>query len=124
SHLQPGGIFAASLPSPYDLVSMGDSQEAGAEDTFIHPQSGNPVEVSSSWETHGDQVTIYWHYDHLQPDGQVNRTTHRITHQLDPAEAYIKEMVTAGFDVETFGDFTGSAFDEDSSYLILKGKKR
>lgn len=124
AHLQPGGTFAASLPSPYDLISMGDSEEAGAEDTFIHPHSGNPVEVSSSWQTQGNRVTIYWHYDHLQPDGTVNRTTHSITHQLDQVEAYIEEMEAAGFDVETFGDFAGSGFDEDSSYLILQGRKR
>lgn len=124
AHLQPGGIFAASLPSPYDLIAMGDSEEAGAEDTFIHPESGNPVEVSSSWQSKGNQVTIYWHYDHLQPDGTVNRTTHSITHQLDQADLYIKEMEACGFEVQTFGDFAGSPFDEEASYLILQGRLR
>lgn len=124
AHLKPGGVFAASLPSPYDLIAMGDSEEAGAEDTFLHPQTGYPVEVSSSWETTGGQVTIYWHYDHLHPDGKVVRTTHSITHQLDPVETYIQEMEASGFEVKTYGNFAQSPFDEDASYLILAGRKK
>lgn len=123
AHLQPGGVFAASLPSPHDLIAMGESEESGAEDTFIHPHTGNPVEVSSSWQTAGSAVTIYWHYDHLQPDGNVLRTTHSITHQLDPVETYLQEMKAIGFEVHTYGDFAQSPFDEESSYLVLEGHK-
>lgn len=123
SHLPTGGIFATSLPSPYDLIAMGDSEEAGPEDTFLHPQSGFPVEVSSSWQTSGNTVTIFWHYDHLQPDGKALRTTHSITHQLDPVDNYIEEMAASGFEVTSYGDFAQSPFDEESSYLILEGRK-
>jgi hypothetical protein len=119
-----GGIFAASLPSPDDLIAMGDSGEEGPEETFTHPETGNPVQVSSSWQTRDNEVTIYWHYDHLHPTGQVTRTTNSTTHQLDPTEKYLEELQTNGFEVHTFGDFTRDAFTPDSSTLILEARKR
>lgn len=122
-HLQEGGIFATSLPNPYDLIEMGDSAEAGPEETFTHPSSGNPVQVSSSWKSTPNNVTIYWHYDQLLPDGQVNRTTHSTTHFLDPAESYIQEMQAQGFRVETDGEFNGTPYSKETDFLILKGYK-
>lgn len=123
AHLIPGGIFAASLPSPNDLIAMGDSDEEGPEETFLHPVTGNPVQVSSSWQTDKNQVTIFWHYDHMRPDGQTTRTTHSTTHQLDPTERYVEELKAHGFELKTFGDFAQRRFTEDSSNLILEAKK-
>ena len=123
-HLPLGGIFAASLPSPEDLIAMGDSGEEGPEETFTHPETGNPVQVSSSWQTRENQVTIYWHYDHLHPNGKTTRTTHSTTHQLDPTEKYLEELQRHGFEVHTFGDFTRSTFTPDSSTLVLEARKR
>jgi SAM-dependent methyltransferase len=122
-HLRKGGLFAASLPNPYDLNEMGDSDEAGPEEFFTHPQTGDPIQVSSSWKTGQDTVTIYWHYDHLLPDGQVQRTTHHTTHYLDPASRYIQEMEAQGFTVQAEGEFDGTPFSEDTDFLILKGFK-
>ena len=122
SHLKPGGIFTVSLPNPADLISMGDSLEAGAEDHFLHPESGAPVQVSSSWQTVENTVTIYWHYDHLQPDGQVRRTTHHTTHQRDPVEMYLEEFSRAGFDLATLGEYDGSPYHPETDFLILRGQ--
>jgi SAM-dependent methyltransferase len=122
-HLVAGGIFATSLPNPYDLIGMGDSDEAGPEETFTLPSSGNPVQVSSSWKSTSSKVTIYWHYDQLLPDGLVNRTTHSTTHFLDPAKSYIQEMQEQGFTVETDGEFNGTPFTKETDFLILRGYK-
>jgi SAM-dependent methyltransferase len=122
-HLLGGGLFATSLPNPYDLIEMGDSEEGGPEETFFHPETGNPIQVSSSWQTRQNQVTIDWHYDQLHSDGQVNRTTHSTRHFLDPADSYIQEMKNQGFTVLTDGDFIGNPFSEETDFLILRGYK-
>ena len=122
-HLLEGGVFCTSLPNPLDLIQMGDSEEAGPEEFFSHPQTGEPVQVSSSWQTHQKSVTIHWHYDHLLPDGQVQRTTHQTSHVLEPAESYIQEMQAQGFRVHTDGEFDGRAYAEGTDFLILKAVK-
>ncbi len=122
-HLLTGGVFAASLPNPLDLIEMGNSEEAGPEETFFDPTTGDPVQVSSSWQTLNNQVTIYWHYDHLRPDGQVHRTTHSTTHFRDPAETYIQEILDQGFDVLTDGEYNGTPYSEETDLLILRASK-
>ena len=122
-HLEPGGVFAASLPNPYDLLQMGDSEEDGPEETFFHPETGDPVQVSSSWRTMDEKVFIDWHYDHLLPDGQVKRTTHSTSHWLDPVEVYLQEMQHKGFNVSTDGEFNGAPFSKETDLLILRAYK-
>lgn len=123
-HLLPGGLFAASLPNPLDLIEMGDSSEIGPEESFFDPETGDPVQVSSSWQTNQDTVTIFWHYDQLYPDGQVDRTTHSTTHFRDPAETYIREMQDQGFEVQTDGEYHGAPYGEDTDLLILRAYKK
>jgi SAM-dependent methyltransferase len=122
-HLTPGGIFAFSLPNPADLIEMGNSDEAGIEESFILPDTQTPVQVSSSWETVENTVTIYWHYDQLLADGRVKRTTHLITHQLDPVETYLEETKAAGFILETFGEFDRTPYHPEADFLIVEAKK-
>ncbi len=123
SHLTTGGQFVASLPNPADLIGMGDSEEADPEEHFPHSEDGAPVEVSSSWQTIDQTVTIYWHYDHLQPDGQVERTTHQTTHRLDPVDLYLEELAQAGFSVEALGEFDGTPYHPEADFLILECRK-
>jgi hypothetical protein len=87
-HLAPGGIFAASLPNPLRLASLPARGPAEVEETFPHPRTGNPVQVSSAWQRRKDAFTLTWHYDHLLPDGQVERQTVETCHSLQPLEAY------------------------------------
>ncbi|MBN2045780.1 MAG: class I SAM-dependent methyltransferase [Anaerolineales bacterium] len=124
AHLLPGGCFAASLPNPADLIRMGDSEESGVEETFIHPGTQAPVQVSSSWKTIGGTVTIYWHYDLLQEDGTVQRTTHEISHRLDPAEIYLEEVRQAGFDFIAHGEFNQTPYHPEADFLIIEARKK
>ncbi len=119
-HLSPGGIFAASMPNPEFLRDLPASSEADVDETFIHPVTGNPVQVSSGWQRTHSQFTVTWHYDHLLPDGQVERLTVQSRHELIPAEAYLDELRQAGFSIRAVcGEFDGSPADRWAANLIF-----
>ena len=119
-HLQPGGIFAASLPNPATLLDLPDRGEAEVEEVFPHPLDGEPVQVSSAWRRDERGFHLTWHYDHLLPDGRVQRTSLLTNHALQPAGAYLGELQAAGFHtIQLYGDFDRSSYSPDSPALIL-----
>jgi len=120
-HLPPGGLFAASLPNPALLKRLPAASDAELEDIFPHPLDSEPVQVSSAWVRHGDLFTLTWHYDHLLPDGRVERLSTRTQHHLAPVEAYLAELRAAGLEIKgVYGDFEWAPYDAGSSpYLIL-----
>lgn len=119
-HLSPGGLFAASLPNPALLARLPHQAEAEIEEIFPHPADGEPVQVSSTWQRDQQQFTIYWHYDHLLPDGRVERLTAHVSHTLLAADMYIEELRAAGLNIEgTYGDFDRIPYTQDSPNLIL-----
>jgi SAM-dependent methyltransferase len=119
-HLAPEGLFAASLPNPERLVRLPAASQAEVEEIFPHPQDGEPVQVSSHWKRQGQTFKVYWDYDHLLPDGRVERVSAQVVHQLSAVEVYIKELNEAGFaHVQRYGDFDVSEYTRHSPYLIL-----
>ena len=99
-----------------DLPSYG---EPLVEETFLHPESGNPVQASSSWKRSQRTFALSWHYDHLLPDGAVERYTLQVRHALLRLEDYIQEIQAAGLAVKaTYGDFDRSEFSSESLDLI------
>jgi len=120
AHLAPGGLFAASLPNPLILAEMPRRGPEEIEETFPHPESGDPVQVSSAWRRSSHHFTVTWHYDHLLPDGQVERLTAQAVHSLEPAAAYFAALEGAGLqEAAVYGDFDRSPYTADSPYLIL-----
>jgi len=121
THLRPGGLFVASLPNPALLKRLPATSEAELEDILSHPLDGEPVQVSSAWVRHEDLFILTWHYDHLLPDGRVERLSTRIQHHLAPVDAYLAELRLAGLGVTgVYGNFDWSPYDAGSSpYLIL-----
>jgi SAM-dependent methyltransferase len=118
-HLKSGGIFAVSIPNPERLKGLPERAEAVVEDEFTLPQTGNPVQVSSSWRRTKHAFTVTWSYDHLLPDGTVVRLTIETDHQTIPGNAYLDEIGSVGLKViETYGDFDLSPYREGSPYLI------
>jgi len=118
--LSPGGLFAASLPNPSLLARLPPQVEPEVEDIFPHPADGEPVQVSSAWQRRGERFTITWHYDHLLPDGRVERATARVSHELIPLESWISKFRDAGLSIEAcYGDFDRSPYTGDSPDLIL-----
>ena len=119
-HLSPGGIFAASLPNPDFLRDLPASSEADVDEAFIHPVTGNPVQVSSSWQRTHSLFIVTWHYDHLLPDGEVERLTIQSRHDLLPPGAYLDELRQAGLHIRAaYGEFDGSPADRWAANLIF-----
>jgi SAM-dependent methyltransferase len=129
--LKPGGVFAASVPNPSQVISWfeelrdeGDQSEPDPETSFIHPGSGFPVEVSSNLHARENSLGWSWIYDHLRPDGQVDRVIQSTEHYLSSLEEYRTDLVQAGFNIiQSLGDFESSAYSGSSPYLILISKK-
>ena len=124
-HLAEGGIFAASLPNPHYLIALPPSEEAELEDEFIHPLTHNPVQVSSAWKRSRHTFTLSWLYDHLLPDGTVQRHAVGTTHHLVSTATYLEEIHSAGLVMTAlFGDFDQSAYSENSPHLIILASKQ
>ena len=124
-HLSPAGVFAASLPNPSLLKSLPAHAEPEVEEVFPHPLDGEPVQVSSAWKRTARHINLYWHYDHLLPDGRVERTSGKAQHSLVPAETYLEELRREGFvDVQLYGDFDGSDYTPNAPNLIVVAKSR
>ena len=123
-HLHTSGLLAASMPNPHLLRKLPAQTNPEIEEVITHPVSGHPVQVSAAWVRKRRELVIDWHYDHLFPDGQIERTTIHIKHDLVPPEVYVREFELAGLHIyETYGNFDGSPFNIDSPHLILLAQK-
>jgi SAM-dependent methyltransferase len=119
-HLRQGGIFAVSVPNPELLIRLPSRSMTELEDEFVHPDTGNPVQVSSSWKRTKDNFNVTWIYDHLLPDGTVDRLEINAIHQITPLGIYLSEIENAGLMVtDLYGDFDHSSYKEDSPYLLI-----
>ena len=118
-HLSPGGVLAASLPNPNWMVQLPEEADPEIETVFTHPYSGHPVQVSSAWQRNAEEVCVVMHYDHLLPDGRVDRISFSARHHLTTYELYLEEFGERGFKVRAYGDFEGTPYDSQSVYLIF-----
>jgi len=119
-YLQQGGAFAASLPNPELLNSLPMFGEEEIEDIFPHPLDSEPVQVSSSWIRENNIITIKWFYDHLLPDGEVERSSIQARHTILSAIEYNQIMSNLGYSIITlYGDFNFQPYTKDAPYLIL-----
>ena len=122
-HLQPGGLFAVSIPNPETLADLPARSATELEDEFLHPQTGNPVQVSSSWRRTKDTFQLTWIYDHLFPDGRVERFTAETIHQMLRWMTIWMRSAIAGLEVvEVYGDFDRSPYQKEFTLLDLRGK--
>jgi len=124
SHLKAGGAFVTSMPNPALLRHLPRRSEPEVEEVFPHPIDGEPVQVSSGWTRDKNNFTVQWHYDHLFPDGRVERVSAQATHYLTSAEQHRKEFGSAGFNgITCLGDYDGSDFSPSSPQLILLARR-
>ena len=123
-HLKPGGVFAVSMPNPNLLASLQTNAESEVETIFSHPESGHPVQVSSTWEKRDNIVKMFWYYDHLLPDGKIERLTASVSHHIATLEDYITEMISAGLTIQsTYRNFETGPYKPEASHLIIIAKK-
>jgi SAM-dependent methyltransferase len=119
-HLAEEGTFAISLPNPETMAHLTANSTIELEDEFVHPQTGNPVQVSSSWKRKKHTLTLTWYYDHLLPDGAVERLAVDTVHQLTSVARYLDDIQDAGLRIcVLYGDYDRSAYTIDSPYLII-----
>lgn len=125
THMLDNGVFAASIANPLHLASLPENGEPEVEDSFLDPETNNPVQVSSEWKRDGRSILISWHYDQLLPNGQVKRETVENEHYLTQLEEYQAELNRANLILlNVLGDFDWSDYRDDSPYLILIAGKR
>lgn len=131
SSLKEGGAFIASLPNPqqtlriFSEISQGEViEDPDPEIVIDHPETGYPVQVSSRIRIAGESLFWDWIYDHLHPDGRVERTLVTVEHFPELPDKILAEMYEAGFrEVVCQGDFAGAEYDKNSPYLILICRK-
>ena len=129
--LKKRGILIISLPNPQGMkefltMSRGKDQieDPDLEDMITHPRTGFPVQVSSRLRTTGESLLWDWIYDHLHPNGLVERAIVTVEHFPTSWEETLAELRRGGFeDVLCQGDFSGGQFHELSPYLILICRK-
>jgi len=119
-HLSKEGIFVVSLPNPALLADLPDKGEITLEETFAHPLSGEPVQVSSDWECMGETVVFYWHYDHLLENGRVARSTVSTKQYCQSLQEIERIFDQAGLTIaKKYGDYDKTSYTLDSPYLIV-----
>jgi SAM-dependent methyltransferase len=119
-HLKKGGQFTFSVPNPVVLLRMPAQGESEVEDIFTHPVDGEPVQVSSAWERTDEVFHLRWHYDHLHPNGIIQRHSMEVSHRIVPTDIYREEILAAGLGVlSIYGDFDKSPYNNRSSSFIL-----
>jgi SAM-dependent methyltransferase len=124
-HLQNGGIFGVSIPNPELLLRLPARSQPEIEDEFIHPATGNPVQVSSSWQRKKNTFTVTWTYDQLLPDGTVDRMEVNAAHEIIDLSTYQADFENSGLVIsELFGDFDRSQYAAESPNLIILASQK
>lgn len=124
SHLGKDSIFAVSIPNPIALNALPAGADPELEEFFYHPEDGEPVQVSNAWKRTKGFFTLTWHYDHLLPDGRVDRLSAQVQHRLETFNVYQAELDAAGMEIENqYGDFDFTPFSSESPFLIIVARK-
>jgi hypothetical protein len=119
-----GGVFSFSLPNPETLNNLESQIQPEIEMIFPHPETGNPVQVSYEIIRRAVSITFHWYYDHLYPDGRIERLEVPNSHRLTTCAQYLDEIRSAGYKIEaTYGDFDFTPYKPDSPNLIFVVRK-
>lgn len=119
-HLASRGNLIVSTPNPAILAELPEEGEAENEAFFFHPETGNPVQVSSQWQRASEGILFYWRYDQLLPDGRVEREMISVFHYVRGVDDTFYDFEEAGLKVAlTFGDYDGAPYETDSPHLII-----
>ncbi len=123
--LVPGGWFVFGIPNPILLKRLPACSEPELEEIFSHPLDGEPVQVISGWRRTRKKFILSWHYDHLFSNGQVERLTAIVEHQLSTVSDYQEVLQAAGMEVaETYGDYDRSPYHDDAPCWIALATRR
>ncbi|MCS6908433.1 MAG: class I SAM-dependent methyltransferase [Anaerolineales bacterium] len=122
--LQYGGAFVTSFPNPALLNALSPKGESELEEVVFHPQTGNPIQVSTAWQRRGEWFEIQWAYDQLFPSGKVERYTYRQAYALEEVSLFLKEIEEGGFCIRaSFGHFDKRPLTSFSPSVIVIAEK-
>jgi hypothetical protein len=94
------------------------------EEMLWHPTTGNPIQVTSGWEKTKTSIIFRWHYDHLFPDGHVERNVVRTEHNLAGLDQHIAELKLEKFNpIQILGDYAYSEYELSSPYVIIIARR-
>jgi len=120
ANLAPDGLLAAELPAPGHLAEPLEQGEP--IDTFLDPQTGNPVQVSARTELSADghRLEAMWFYDELMPDGSANRYLLRHRYWVRTPGQLRRLCRMAGLKaVQIFGSYELDPFGPSSPLLLF-----
>jgi SAM-dependent methyltransferase len=131
SSLKEGGQLIASLPNPErmeeifaELHGTGQVENPDLETVITHPGTGFPVQVSSRVRASSSSLLWDWIYDHLHPNGQVERDVVTVEHFPASRQVILTELREGGFrDVLCLGDYSGELYSSSSPFLIFVCQK-
>lgn len=122
--LHKGGAFVVSFPNPALLQSLPAKVESELEEIFLHPETSHPVQVFTTWQRDQDGLAVTWAYDHLFPDGNVERVEYRQKYSLEAVSRFLAEIEQSGFSIRaTYGSFDQKPFDQRSPNVIVLAEK-
>ena len=122
AHMASGGAFVFSTPNPELLKDLSLHRDSEIDEVIIHPVTGYPVQVVNSWERYSNIFELNWHYDHLLPDGTVDRVTFQVNQHIVNYKKHSAEFADAGLSLSCiYGDYDFSDYRSGSPYLILMG---
>jgi SAM-dependent methyltransferase len=121
AHLTPGALLALDLPNPPEtLRDLPDPHEP--LQSFIEPESGNPVQLYAMHEAapDGSSITVEWSYDELFPDGTCTRHRFSTTYHMRGEEEMHRLLHQIGFkDVHLYGEYDFSPLRPGSARLLV-----
>jgi len=132
SWLGSGGKLIFSLANPLqtteifnDLHDKRHVDSPEIEETITHPETGHPVQISSRLRSTADTLLWDWIYDHLHPNGQVEREMVTVEHFLVSKQEILSELQRENFEaVHCLGDYSGEPYSDSSPYLIVVCRHR
>jgi SAM-dependent methyltransferase len=122
AHLEPGGGLAIDLPNPVEPYRADDVPGLVLERMFTDPATGQVVmQQSLARLDRATQImTITWIYDRVAPDGQITRTLIPLRIRYNTAgEMRLLLRQSAFGEVEIYGDYDFSSYEEDSPRLLV-----